>query len=120
MSCEYEELLNYEVPKEIKDKIPEYFYYAFGGEYVSIFGANALIPDEDGSSMLEYYSSTTGYYEAFKATCKKLNMMWLLDYWNELPWYHSDIFDGWFADEVMKRFKERQNANPYYLHLIGK
>ena len=105
MSGEYEELLDYEVPKEIKDKIPEYFYYAFGGEYVSVSGANALIPDEDGFSMLEYCSGTTGYYEAFKATCKKLDMMWLLNYWNEIPWYHSDIFDGWFADEVMKRFQ---------------
>ena len=120
MSDHYSELLDYEVPQEIRDKIPEYFYYAFGGEYVSISGSNALIPDEDGFSMLDYCSGSAGYYEALKATCSKLDMMWLLDYWNTLPWYHSDIFDGWLSDEVMKRFKEKQISNPYYMHLIGK
>lgn len=120
MGNDCREIFDYEVPQEIINKIPEHFYYAFGGEYVSISGANALIPDEDGFSLLDYCFSTAGYYEALKATCAKLDMMWLLDYWNALPWYHSDIFDGWLSDEVMKRFNGWQSPSPYYLHLIEK
>ena len=114
------EIVGYEVPEEIKTKIPECFYYAFGGEYVSIFGFVALIRAEDGYSNLDYNSSTTGYAEALKMSCEKLDMGWLFDYWDELPWYQSDIFDGWLADEVMKRFDSMESANPYYKYLLSK
>ena len=35
-------MFDYTIPDEIKSRIPEYFYYALGGEYVSITGADAL------------------------------------------------------------------------------
>lgn len=85
---------------------------------MSICGASALIRDEDGFSCLDYNTSTSGYVEAFRATCKKLDMEWLFNYWNELPWYRSDIFDSEIADEVMKRFDSNDSANAYYKYLI--
>ena len=36
---------HYEIPKEIKSKIPEHFYYALWGELVSIFGPSIMIPE---------------------------------------------------------------------------
>lgn len=122
MADKCEDIFSYDVPKQIVDRIPEYFYYALGGECVSVFGINALIPDDDGFYILNYCSGEAGWYRAFKATCIKLDMKWLLDYWNILPWYHSDIFDEWMADEVIRRFENFQSASasPYYLYLIEK
>ena len=64
-------MFDYTIPDKIKSRIPEYFYYALGGEYVSIMGADALIRDEDGLSRLDYNAGTAGYVEAFRMACKK-------------------------------------------------
>ena len=113
----------YVIPADIKNRIPEHFYYALGGEFVSVFGRDALIPDEDGLSPLDFCTGTAGYVAALKATCQKLDMGWLLDYWNELPYYQSDVFDGEIADEVTERFADQDgagnNINPYYLYLVS-
>ena len=63
-------MFDYTIPDEIKSRIPEYFYYALGGECVSIMGTGALIRDKDGLSRLEYSAGTAGYVEAFRMTCK--------------------------------------------------
>lgn len=78
------ELLNYRIPDNIKSRIPEYFYYAFGGEFVSIFGKEALVRDEDGLTSLNYNTGTTGYVMALQMSCKKLGVEWLLDYYRQL------------------------------------
>ena len=113
----------YMIPADVKNRIPEHFYYAFGGELVSVFGRDALIPDEDGLCPLDFCTGTSGYVAALKATCQKLDMGWLLDYWNELPYYQSDVFDGEIAAEVTKRFADQDgagnNINPYYLYLVS-
>ena len=108
----------YKIPDEIKSRIPEYFYYALGGEYVSISVKSALMPDEDGFSMLDYCSSTAGYVEALRATCRKLNMDWLMEYWDSLEWFDSDVFDGEISDEVAKCFASESDSNPYYRYLL--
>ena len=112
-------MFDYTIPDEIKSRIPEYFYYALGGEYVSIMGADALIRDKDGLSHLDYDAGSSGYAEAFRMTCKKLNMNWLFEYWDSLPWYQSDIFDGEISDEVMRCFDKGDHANAYYQYLIS-
>lgn len=112
-------MFEYKIPDNIKTRIPEYFYYALGGECVSVFGADALIRNKDGFSVLEYSSGTFGYVKAFDAACKKLGMEWLLEYYVLLPWYHSDIFDGEIIDEVMKCFSSSNSAGPYYQYLIS-
>ena len=130
--------IEYEIPKEIKEKIPDYFYYAMAGELVSVFGPYILqhppagYYDEENDEWVEdgeedYYdldTSTGGWCEAFYATCKKLDMQWLYDYWRTLAWYDSDIFDGEIEDEIIKRFCEKDHladhANCYYKYLIEK
>ena len=133
--------VKYEIPEEIDKQIPLYFYYALAGELVSIMGPDIMhkislykcdedfnyILNEDGSYIIEdeYYdlnSSTGGWYEAFNATCNKLNMKWLLEYWNTLEWYDSDIFDGIIEDRVVNYFikNKNHNANPYYKYLVKK
>lgn len=112
---------HYDIPKEIKSKIPEYFYYAFGGELLSIFGKDFLTKDDSsGNYPLDFLSSTNGYSVAFDMTCRKLDMMWLKEYRDSLPYYDSDLFDGEIDEQVIRVFKKSKEANSYYLYLIGK
>lgn len=111
----------YSIPKEIKDKIPDYFYIAMAGELVSIFGEDVL-DKYDGYELyaFEYHESTAGWVAAFKATCKKLSMDWLYDYWDKLEWYDSDWFDGEIGNEIINILPKIGNgSNSYYLHLVN-
>lgn len=118
---------SYEIPTEIKEKIPEYFYYAMGGELQAIHaGTNIFqkwrIPDEEDEEKAYYYdldSSTGAWVEAFRATCRKLDMQWLYDYYKTLEWYDSDIFDGEIETEIIHRFCEVETStcNSYYQYL---
>lgn len=125
--------VEYEIPQEIDSKIPEYFYFAMAGELCSIFGPRIFDRieyaeyDEDGNvlpsstddSESYYYSldsGTGGWYEAFKMTCRKLGLDWLLDYWKTLEWYDSDIFDGIIEERIIEKFvmSEDNRCNAYY------
>lgn len=110
---------HYDIPKEIKSKIPEYFYYAFGGELLSVFGKDFLTKDDSGNYPLDFLSSSQGYSVAFDMTCKKLDMLWLKEYRDSLPWYDSDLFDGEIDEQTIRVFKKSKEANPYYLYLIA-
>ena len=121
------ESLGYKIPLEIKQKIPKYFYYAMGEELVNIFGTKVLIPEDVNDEINEYtvygidfVTSTSGWHEAFKATCKKLDLQWLLDYHKTLEWYDSDLFDDEIAQEIIKYFSSepKNKANSYYLYLL--
>lgn len=97
-------------------KIPEAFWYALGGELVSVFGRSAL--DEQTLSCI---TSSCGFSAALYAACGKLGLMWLWEYGDRLPWYSYDFFVSDLADAVLERFgKEKQpgNSNPYFA-LIG-
>ena len=109
----------YHIPDEIKEKIPEHFYYALGGELVSVFGKDLLCEDEDGIVPLDYVGGTAGYVETLKTTCRKLGMEWLFVYWSGLEWYDSDLFDGEITDEVIRCFSKEGNSNPYYKYLLS-
>ena len=120
---------HYEIPKEIKDQIPDFFYYAFWGELVSIFGpgvieAESYYPNEDGKTYeplygLTYCTSTGGWNEALWATCKKLDLMPVFEYYDKLPWYDSDRFDGEIEVEMYHHMPRDENpANPYYKYLL--
>ena len=49
-------------------------------------------------------------------------MMWLLEYWNTLEWYDSDIFDGIIEDRIIDKFIESEDShcNAYYRFLVEK
>ena len=112
--------VEYSIPEEIKNKIPNKFYYVMGGELCAIFGPKIFEKFEE-----DYYdlnSSTVGWVEAFKETCRKLDMQWILDYWNTLEWYDGDIFDGEIEAGIIKRFciEDMPTANSYYKYLLTK
>lgn len=110
---------SYKIPDKIKNQIPEYFYYALAGEYISISGKrDALIEDKTGSSLLNYCSSTSGYFEAFRTACKKLSMDWLFEYWKQLSCGESDIFNDEIIEETIKRFDNYIGVSPYYNYLL--
>ena len=78
-----------------------------------------LYPEVDGG-YADLASSTAGWMRAFKATCRKLEMDWLLKYYNALPWYESDVFDGIIEQEIGRRLMNRKGdgSNEYYRYLL--
>ena len=105
---------------DVISKIPEYFYPAFSGELVSVFGPNILTKSDVGDSQLLDVSGTNGWNYALKMACHKLNLNWLLNWYDELKWYDSDDFDYKLVELIFYKFlnAESQTANPYYLWLI--
>lgn len=120
--------VEYNIPTEIDIKIPSYFYIALAGELCSILGPQIFNKitdlDEDTEEEFSYYdfdSGTAGWYAAFKATCKKLDLQWLLNYYDALKWYDRDIFDDIIEDRVVTRFIDKDNhCNEYYKYLMTK
>lgn len=114
--------IEYKIPEKIKSKIPQHFYIAFAGELCSVFGHMIFKKDESDLYSLFYVSSTAGWNEDLKMTCQKLNMCWLLDYYNSLEWYESDLFDGEMEDKIVSEFIEadqaQANSNAYYKFLF--
>lgn len=113
--------VEYEIPPEIDEKIPEYFYLAMAGELCSIFGVDIFVENEDGDYPISYVSSTGGWYGALWATCEKLDLVWFREYWDALEWYDSDILDGIIEDRIIEKFiesKKSDGPNIYYRHLI--
>ena len=119
-----EGLIEYDIPQDIKSRIPNYFYYAMAGELASVFGPQILqeIESDEEDGYYDLASSTSGWHEAFKATCKKLDMMWLEDYWKTLEWYDADVFDGEIESEIINQFCKKNHdddhANCYYKYLM--
>ena len=98
--------IEYQIPEKIKNNIPQHFYIAFAGELCSVFGHMIFQKDESDVYSLFYVSSTAGWNEALKMTCQKLNMCWLLDYYNSL------------VSEFIEADQAQANANAYYKFLF--
>ena len=108
----------------IMKRIPDYFYTAFAGELFSVYGwarsRDMFYPEKD-EGYAGLASSTAGWVQAMRATCRKLDMEWLLEYYETLPWYDSDVFDGILEQEIGRRFMNRKDAggNEYYRYLLS-
>ena len=63
-----------------------------------------------------------GWYGAFRQTCIKLDLEWLMDYYKSLSWYDSDLFDSEIADGIVFHFinDKQTNCNSYYKYLCQK
>ena len=110
----------YKIPKDIEEKIPNSFYIALGGELTSIFGLDVWHV-ADGVRGADYIAGSAGVCYAIKMVCQKLNMMWLYDYYDQIPWYESDQFDGIVIDRAFGEVSKGCRlgyANPYYLYLV--
>ena len=116
--------VEYSIPQKIKDQIPEYFYIAFAGEIFSVYGwersRDMFYPEKD-EGYADLASSPFAWFQAFKATCRKLEVEWLLEYYETLPWYDSDVFDGIIEQEISRRFMNRKEdgGNEYYRYLLS-
>ena len=99
--------------------IPDYFYPAFAGELVSVFGSEILEPSETGEVPLFYISGTTGWNAALRMTCKKLGIDWLMSWYDELEWFDSDNFDGELLEMTETKFLDNSSeSNNSYYHWI--
>lgn len=112
--------MEYKIPEEILAKVPQYFWPAFAGELISVFGLAVFEKGEADSYGLFYVSSTSGWNAALRMTCNKLDMKWLFDYYDKLEWWQSDMFDGEFEDLLIKNFVESGDKpeHTYYSWLI--
>lgn len=116
------ECLKYKIPEDILAKIPKHFWAAFAGELVSLFSPSVFEKNIDSEPiLLNTIAGTGGWNAALKITCKKLGMDWLYAYYNNLPWYASDMFDGEFEDLIIANVVdvEWSSMNDYYEWLIG-
>ena len=105
---------------EILSNIPDYFYPAFAGELVSVFGSEILDPSETGEVPLFYISGTTGWNAALRMTCKKLGIDWLMSWYDELEWFDSDNFDGELLEMTETKFLDNSSESngSYYRWII--
>lgn len=103
------------VPIDIDSRIPTYFYPALAGELYSIYGPRVFEPCDGNLN-----AGTHGWYAAMRETCRKLNLGWLMDYYDALPWDKSELFDA----EIEKRVCAIVTGdvykwpNSYYEHLL--
>lgn len=117
--------IEYQIPTEIKDRIPDYFYIALAGELFSIFGwseSRWRFYPEEGKAYADLASGSAGWMKALKAACRKLDMDWLLAYYQTLEWYDSDVFDGILEQEIRRHFMngKAEGTNEYYRFLCSR
>ena len=112
--------MEYKIPEEILSKIPEYFWAGLAGELVSIYSLSIFDVCEGGVRWIDFHTGTNGWNVAFKTACKKMNMMWLYTYYDELLWWESDKFDGEITELLISKFieVEMSQPSPYYLWAI--
>lgn len=102
---EWEEFRNYRGLSEISNKIPDDFYLKML--------INLIKSQPNVIKPIIYYnlcSSTEFWVKAFKTTCDELGLGWLKEYWDNLPWYKSDILDGDIENEIITRFLDRSGC----------
>lgn len=128
----------YKIPEGIDSRIPEYFYPAMAGELCAVYGPDILkvaelYAEDDGEDNklspeeydehpfynLDFVTCTGGWYQALRATCKKLDMMWFYEYHSSLEFYDSDILDNIIAERIEERFiKAKEWNDSYYKYLL--
>ncbi len=125
-------------------EIPNYFYSCFFGELIKVFGIKFLIPDlnydaeydDDGEiipcdeddysykDQVDYYltclGGTGGWGLAFEEACKQCDLLNLYEDYSNFDWVHSDIFDGYIADNMIEVLFEDDISSNYYVFKIKK
>lgn len=93
--------VEYEIQGNIKELITDDFLREFRNQLFRVYGGCNLGSLADGAISL--IASTSGWYVALGKACLVTHNEALLDYWNSLPWYDSDVFD----DELVEMLIER-------------
>lgn len=107
-----------------KNKNLKEFYEKNPEKYAEELSELVDLDIEDSKEPIyDFHSGTFGWSAAFKMTCKKLDMMWLWDYYHNLPsWIESDLFDGEIEEEVGKvviAFNNDEDIKDYYSWIIN-
>lgn len=121
-----------------KHNPPIYFYYCFFGELVKVFRTEFLIPDknydaeyDDASNLIpnnndfsyrdqiDYFlavnGGTSGWFYAFNVACTQCDLKEMLNYYKNLDWVRSDIFDGVITDNMIE-ILFNSSIKPNYYH----
>ena len=108
--------------EEVLAKIPDAFWVGFAGELVSVFGVGLFDEDENGNTLLLYFTGTGGWARALQMTCEKFGVKWLWDWYDSLDWIESDEFDGEMLDLIESRFikPDEEDKSTYYDWLLEK
>ena len=107
MSDDNSERWEYIIPEDIDSRIPDYFYSAMAGELFSVVGwaySRDIFYPEQCPECVDLDAGTEGWSVALEMTCKKLDMEWLWEYHESLPWQESDILDGIIEQRIGHRF----------------
>lgn len=95
----------YRIPEEIKSTIKDDFYSVLLSECKKVFGDDLLKKDKFGTAHIDYIAGTGGFFIAFSNACEITGNKRLLDYWNGLEWYDSDMFESELCDIILERFR---------------
>lgn len=92
--------VEYNMPEEIKVMVTKEFLTEFRNQIFRIekgIGLNTFL--EDGMWNIE---GTSGWDTAFGIACLNTKNEKLLNYYDSLPWYDSDLFDGIITDMMVE------------------
>ena len=87
----------YKIPGPIIDNIPKEFYFAFASNLRARFGP-WIFEGQDEIKNAFYVTGSVGWMDTFKATAARLGLSWLVEYYDSLDWYDSDLFDDHLSD----------------------
>ena len=93
--------VEYHIPEDIKAMISDDFLKELRNQLFRIHEYYSLETFADQGIPIN--TSTAGWYAAFGKACLLKNKSELLDYWENLEWYDSDIFDGIVADMLVEK-----------------
>ena len=107
--------------------IPTYFYQCLFGELVKVWGMNLVAPCDTGDSYqdqideyLALTAGTAGWNVAIKESCGQCDMIDMYEYYSDLDWIQSDIFDGIITDNMIKILFSENVGNEYYCYRLRK
>ena len=122
----------YLIPEAIEAGIPEYFYPAMAGELLALTGVWLFDARKDTDSDNPEHDLNPGdgrWDLAFRATCDKLYLVWLYDYYSSLKPRQRNLFDGIIEARIIRQLWpkeddfficEGQSQELYYRYLRGK
>lgn len=102
--------IEYQMPEEIKNQFRKEFMSDFHKKVIQTFKQNDIrqgrVPSE--YEKFTYYDwwlymeGTGGWYKSLKDTCDKHNLQNVIAYYDQLPWYDSDLFDSELGDLLVE------------------
>lgn len=111
--------IEYQIPIEFKNKFTKEIMKDFRKLVIDTFKQNDInqgrLPvdyeNETYYSWWLFMEGTGGFYESFEYICNKYNLQEILEYYQTLPWYDSDLFDSEFGD-LLVSYKLVDLGNP--------